>query len=105
MGNLTGRFVEDLQILTLDNNALTHLPPSICSLQNLAHLSVSGNALQELPPCIGELKKLVELDVEDNELNTLPPSITQLKLKNLYIDHNHNLKRPSIPSLEFCDIE
>lgn len=43
------------ETLDLPNNALTHLPDSICQLSHLKKLDVSSNRLTKLPEDIGKL--------------------------------------------------
>ena len=85
---------------------LEHVPAALCTLAKLTSLDLSANRLSTLPECIGNLVSLYELDVEENLLSALPNSIQNLThLKTLFIANNHNLKKPSIPSLKYCDVE
>jgi Leucine-rich repeat (LRR) protein len=47
-----------LEILHLDENALTTLPDEICELSSLEVLSLSKNALFYVPPGVFRLRKL-----------------------------------------------
>lgn len=78
-----------LDKLYIDNNKLTHLPPSIGRLKNLSHLNAANNELLELPEEIGMLVNLRSLLVFDNNLHTLPFEIGYLyQLEILGIDGN-----------------
>lgn len=80
---------ERLEILDLDDNALTELPDQICLLPKLARLSVARNRLARLPDAIGALPKLRTLDARDNQLTALPLSLTERRpLRELRLEGN-----------------
>jgi internalin A len=70
-------------LLDLDGLGLSHLPTSVCSLQQITGLSVSGNRLVELPPWIGNFENLRFLFASQNQLKVLPAELQ--KLKNLEV--------------------
>lgn len=55
-----------MQLLRLDDNALTHLPESLGGLAALEELVVTQNDLEILPASIGLLRALHTLHVDDN---------------------------------------
>lgn len=57
-----------MQLLRLDDNALTHLPESLGGLAALEELVVTQNDLETLPASIGLLRALHTLHVDDNLL-------------------------------------
>lgn len=57
-----------LQVLKLDDNALTHLPESIGGLAALQELVVTQNDLETLPASMGLLRNLHTLHLDDNLL-------------------------------------
>ena len=78
-----------LDKLYIDNNKITHLPPTIGRLKNLSLLNASNNELSELPEEIGMLVNLRSLLVFDNNLHTLPFEIGYLyQLETLGIEGN-----------------
>jgi internalin A len=85
-----------LQVLWLDNNGLTSLPPEIGVLANLQWLSLSGTQLTALPPEIWRLTNLQVLILGGNQLTTLPAEIG--RLSNLcFLDlYGNNLR--SLPT-------
>lgn len=57
-----------LQVLKLDDNALTHLPDSIGALSALQELVITQNDIEALPASVGLLRNLHTLHVDDNLL-------------------------------------
>eukprot|EP00948_MAST-09A_sp_MAST-9A-sp1_P003474 g3474.t1 len=78
-----------LKELNLLKNKLVDLPDSICNLKDLVILEISNNRLRNLPERIGNLQKLPRLTVESNELCELPDSLCELKCRALRLAHNH----------------
>ena len=72
-------------ILLLGNNSLTCLPGEIYKLRNVKHLSVRQNCLTEIMPSIAKLENMDELNVGGNLLQWLPWEILQLIQHNLRI--------------------
>lgn len=70
-------------ILFLGNNSLTSLPGELYKLRNIKHLSVWQNCLTEIMPSIAKLEKMEELNVGGNALRWLPWEILQLTRHNL----------------------
>ena len=81
--------LKNLQLLDLDCNELTHLPPEIGLLTNLQELDLGGNKLTSLPPDIGQLTNLQHLGLTYNELTSLPSEIRMLtNLQTLFLINN-----------------
>jgi Leucine-rich repeat (LRR) protein len=76
--------------LSVAQNALVELPASLCSLVLLQTLDVSGNALAALPQDLGNCSALEELVLTSNRVTALPASLAKcLALKVLTADTNH----------------
>ena len=82
-----------LQSLSLRDNALRRLPPSIAQLGHvLVELDVRANFLEELPEAIGTLRCLRLLSCGRNVLRALPASLGDLtRLVTLWLSHNLSL--------------
>lgn len=72
-----GRLVA-LEVLALDDNAVTALPPELGRLARLAELDVSGTHLETLPREMGSLVSLEELHACDAKLTSVPPELGRL---------------------------
>jgi Leucine-rich repeat (LRR) protein len=59
-----------LRELRLNYNALSHLPPSVCSLAQLSALEVNYNQLIDLPPEIFRLTRLKKMEIFSNRFDT-----------------------------------
>ena len=86
----------DLNIVSLSINQndkeITKLPLSIFSLKNLELLSINSNALINIPKEIGELENLRSLTIISRNLKSLPKSIGNLKnLSKLWISDAVNM--------------
>ena len=81
--------IDSIQILDLDYNNLTTLPPEIARFRLLQFLDLSDNNLTMLPPEIGNLPYLYSLHLQNNLLTTLPSQIGNLKkLQKLSLINN-----------------
>ncbi|NXG00281.1 LRRC2 protein, partial [Sakesphorus luctuosus] len=64
---------QDLRVLELSKNQITHLPVEIGCLKNLKVLNVSFNNLKSVPPELGDCENLEKLDLSGNmEITELP---------------------------------
>uniref|UniRef100_A0A1I8J389 PDZ domain-containing protein n=1 Tax=Macrostomum lignano TaxID=282301 RepID=A0A1I8J389_9PLAT len=82
--------------LSLSNNCLQCLPPSIGSLCNLGELSLKNNSLVELPDEIKACKYLHTLDLSGNLFEVLPEDISSLShLANLTLNECSLRKLPN----------
>lgn len=83
-----------LQILKLDHNYLTNLPPELFSLP-LVFLSLSYNSLFTISPKISNLQNLSHLSLAENHINALPKELGKLKnLKTLLLHGNEFAELP-----------
>ncbi|XP_017780178.1 PREDICTED: E3 ubiquitin-protein ligase LRSAM1-like isoform X1 [Nicrophorus vespilloides] len=90
-GNL--RDLHILQVLSLNNNAFTHLPEEIQLLTNLKELYIQNNQIKKLPSTICQLLNLIVLNVSNNLLTELPRETGNLnKLRLLDLQGNKKLK-------------
>ncbi|KAJ0084982.1 hypothetical protein Patl1_31043 [Pistacia atlantica] len=79
-----------LQVLSLSQNCLNTLPPTLGLLTSLQRLDVANNKLTALPIEIGNLTKLEDLQVNNNRISSIPSSIgnrTSL-IEALHISNN-----------------
>ncbi|MHA1727234.1 MAG: leucine-rich repeat domain-containing protein [Promethearchaeota archaeon] len=87
-----GNLIDLQEFYIINDNILSTLPDSLCSLLNLKVLNINGNNLKSLPESVGNLKNLEQLYLEINSLRRLPDSIGDLlNLNWLYLKGN-NLK-------------
>lgn len=78
------------EVLDLSNLGLKAIPDSVFSLRHLRTLSLTNNKITEIHPSIIELDKLEILGMNYNELSSLPHWIGKLKsVKSLDFWHNH----------------
>lgn len=99
-----------LQMLNLDDNALTTLGPAdaLNRLTALRQLSVSRNALQQLPDIA--LPALMQIHAAHNQLQCLPAALhTCTALEELHLQHNHLAAVPAslgqLPRLKVLDLD
>lgn len=78
-----------LEILDLQNNQISVVPPTIFQLKNLVSLNLNANRLQDLPTC-NNFPMLTEILLKSNSLHA--PSVAKFKscprLKILDASHN-----------------
>lgn len=67
-----------LRWLTLTDNAIEALPPSLGRYAGLQKLMLAGNCLQHLPDSLAGLPNLELLRLSANRLTSLPPWLTEL---------------------------
>lgn len=70
----------ELQIISLENNRIAHVPDNLCSLTQLRELYLSHNLISQLPQRIGFLCSLQHLAVNNNRLKDLPQTFGALNL-------------------------
>lgn len=70
----------------LSGNHLTKLPAELFNLNRLVFLSLRDNKLQEIPPSIGKLKILEDLNISQNNLGYLPYEILDLVIGGTLFD-------------------
>ncbi|KFP82498.1 PREDICTED: leucine-rich repeat-containing protein 2 [Apaloderma vittatum] len=71
---------QDLRVLELSKNQISHLPVEIGCLKNLKVLNVSFNNLKSVPPELGDCENLEKLDLSGNmEITELPFELSNLK--------------------------
>lgn len=67
---------ESLEVLSLSDNHLDSVPPSVCQLRGLSELYLGNNpGLRELPIELGQLSNLWQLDMEELVINNVPAEI------------------------------
>ncbi|KAJ8273983.1 hypothetical protein COCON_G00086080 [Conger conger] len=110
-----------LRKLSMADNDLSSLPPSISSLVNLRELDVSKNGIQEFPDNIKGCKCLSVMEASVNPITKLPDgfthliNLTQLFLNDAFLDSLppnfgkslHKLallERLDLGSNEFCEL-
>ncbi|KAF5383752.1 hypothetical protein D9615_003503 [Tricholomella constricta] len=80
--------------LFLSSNAISVLPLSLLSLENLSVLSIRSNNLTCIPPEIVGLKNLEDLNIAQNKIEYLPAEMLQMSLKRLQVHPNHFIAPP-----------
>ncbi|KNZ74653.1 Protein lap1 [Termitomyces sp. J132] len=91
--------------LFLSNNNISVIPLSLFrsgNLENLTILSLRNNKLTHIPPEIVQLRGLEELSIGQNRIRYLPAEMLQMNLKSLYVIPNP-FKAPP-PSLDPCSL-
>lgn len=85
-----------LSALRLDNNQLMSLPQEIVQLTQLDRLVLANNKLTSFPPEIGCLVRLTELDLSRNQLTSLPCEVGRLtQLSKLHLQQNQLTSLPT----------
>ncbi|MCA9578288.1 MAG: leucine-rich repeat domain-containing protein [Myxococcales bacterium] len=78
--------LRSLHTLELGFNALTRLPDELFTLEHLRALDLSGNRLRALPAQVARLRRLSDLRVVDNPL-VLPDALWSLpELREVHLD-------------------
>jgi hypothetical protein len=78
-----------LEVLALDGNLLTALPPALGRLVRLRALDAGGNAIAALPAEVGALTALRALRLASNRLAALPPQLAACEaLEEADLSHN-----------------
>lgn len=80
--------MDNLELLSLDNNKIIGIPDEIEKLQKLEYLSLRDNKLRYLPSTMSNLSNLKRLDVSVNLLQILPHWLEDLNLKELSFEDN-----------------
>ena len=81
--------LENLEILVLSNNKLTHFNTSLFTLSKLQMFDISNNETEALPIDITGLPVLKQLVVNGNRLSEIYPQIGHLlELHGLYLNEN-----------------
>ena len=81
----------NLELLSLERNALTSLPKSMVKLTKLEKLSLDDNQLTDLPPhmCHARSSKMMRLYVGNNRLSNVPAALNSCR-RLKYIDLRDN---------------
>jgi len=88
--------LQKLEKLSVRQNRLEVLCPSVGRLRSLQFLLLSRNRLSSLPTELGGCEALEELDASTNCITNIPASLGKLqKLKSLNLDSNQVSKVPS----------
>jgi hypothetical protein len=88
---LEGASAKTVTFLSMYDNSLVYIPPSISLLTNLSELYLCGNRLRFLPAELFMLDKLSVLAVNDNALELIPASIGRLQQLTVLRLHNNRL--------------
>ncbi|KAG8133773.1 hypothetical protein E2320_011519, partial [Naja naja] len=95
--------LKNLELLNLNKNQLSYLPPEICRLENLECVSLENNKLEKIPKEFCYLQNLHELHLSHNFITSLPEDIKHLKkLKTLILSRN---KIESLPDMGYLQLE
>ncbi len=87
--------LNNLRILTLDDNGLQHFSLVQGALPNLEELSLRDNSLREISGSIGSLSRLQILVLSGNNLIGVPATLGYLRqLRQLDLDNNNLLTLP-----------
>ena len=102
--------LNNLTVLSLQDNDISILPESFGNLENLQRLYVQKNKLTELPSSLNKLQKLTDLNASYNCFTTVPPAIFAMSGLSL-LDLSNNSGMLDIPdalrkckSIAFLDI-
>ena len=91
LGTLT-----ELEMLVLQNNAITSVPTELGALTGLRYLDLSFNAITSLPTDIGALTGLTLMNFQGNQISELPTELGALTgLEVLDLDENQLTGVPS----------
>ncbi|VDK48448.1 unnamed protein product [Anisakis simplex] len=71
------RCANSLEELYLDCNQISDITEGLCRCKKLKCLSLGQNKILRVPPSIGSLTALEELHLEDNELSDLPEELVK----------------------------
>lgn len=80
--------VKTLKVLSLANNFIKVIPPTINKLENLTYLNLRNNRLAELPDSLFDLNQLTCLILSKNRLKQMPEKLYQLNLYQLDLSFN-----------------
>ena len=78
-----GSLAENLKLLDLARNSLSHLSHKFSNFKCLVQLKLDCNELQVLPRTFGKMTALKFLSASNNKLVVLPPSFPCLTLESL----------------------
>lgn len=84
-----------LEVLVLDNNQITELPPELASLPNLRRIYWKNNGLGERHPKIPRLSTVTKLDLSNNKLEKLPAVHRLDGLEELVLENNYFSQLPT----------
>jgi internalin A len=82
--------LQNLHLLSLDQNCLVTLPPEIGALSMLYELYLAGNRLTSLPGTIRSLRVLTVLNVTNNKIEDLPGEWSNQMTKLTHLDISCN---------------
>lgn len=93
-----------LEVLSIEENALTKLPERIGSLSRLHTLTAHSNQLAALPPSFGQLRNMQTLDLKKNRLETTSDALAELRaLRYLDLRNNRLVAFPLLPASTTLD--
>ncbi|MGH0136763.1 UNVERIFIED_CONTAM: hypothetical protein FKN15_070936 [Acipenser sinensis] len=81
--------VASVEMLYLNKNKISELPPHLFKLSKLFHLELAFNCIKEIPAEIEELEELQYLGIDNNSITKLPQELFKCtKLRVLILSHN-----------------
>jgi hypothetical protein len=83
--------VSTLTVIDLSFNFLSDLPKELCGLSHLQVLRVNNNQLSFLPPDVDRWTTLIELDLRNNYFTSFPSGLTYLRKLKHFALHNNPL--------------
>jgi Leucine-rich repeat (LRR) protein len=93
-----------LEVLSIEENALTALPERIGGLGRLHTLTAHSNQLTALPPSFGQLRNMQTLDLKKNRLETTAGALAELcALRYLDLRNNRLMVFPLLPASTALD--
>lgn len=86
--------MQQLQVLSLNNNSIRSIPDAIADMPALEELAMCSNDLRVLPAALGALPRLHTLRLDWNALVALPPELANAPLRHLSLESNPLLLPP-----------
>lgn len=75
-------------MLSLNENRIQQLPPTMGQLKALRTLNLSGNQISEFPSGLGTLRHLDLLDLSRNKIQNVPSGVSELQAIEINLNQN-----------------